>query len=111
MFLASRALRLIRPEAAGVSLIKTSIVDGPYCEDGLDMSALLPISFFLTLLCVLGAIDGLAFQQLLFVGAAVAAILVSSLEAWNSREPPCAARMRAAKGQIARRGRLAAKAV
>src|SRR5208282_6187431 len=89
MFLASRAVRLIRPEAAGVSLIKTSIVDGPYCEDGLDMSALLPISFLLTLLCVLGAMDGLAFQQLLFVGAAAAAtILVCSLEPWSCQEAP-----------------------
>jgi hypothetical protein len=33
--------------------------------------------------------DALAFQQLLFVGAAVAAtVLVCSLEAWSSRELP-----------------------
>jgi len=53
------------------------------------MSLLLPISFLLTLLCLLGAMDGLAFQQLLFVGTAVAAtILVCSLEAWSCRELP-----------------------
>jgi hypothetical protein len=53
------------------------------------MSLLLPISFLLTLLCVFGAIEGLAFQQLLFVGPAVAAtILVSFLEAWSCREAP-----------------------
>jgi hypothetical protein len=53
------------------------------------MSPLLPISFLVTLLCMVGAMDGFAFQQLLFVGAAVAAtILVCSLEAWSSRELP-----------------------
>ena len=53
------------------------------------MSPLLPISFLVTLLCAVGAMDALAFQQLLFVGAAVAAtVLVCSLEAWSSRELP-----------------------
>jgi hypothetical protein len=56
---------------------------------GLNMSAMLPISFLLTLLCVLAAIDWPLFQQLLFVGAAAAAtIMVCSLEAWSSREAP-----------------------
>ena len=35
------------------------------------MSPILPISFLVTLLCVMGAIDGVLFQQLLFVVAAV----------------------------------------
>jgi hypothetical protein len=53
---------------------------------GPGMSPILPISFLVTLLCVIGAIDGVLFQQLLFVGAAVAAtILVCSLEAWSSQ--------------------------
>ena len=89
MFFDSRALGGNRTDAAGVSLFKTSIVDGSCWEDGFCMSLLLPISFLLTLLCVLGAIDGLAFQQLLFVGAAVAAtMLVCSLEAWSSQGLP-----------------------
>ena len=89
MFFGSRALRGNRTDAGGVSLFKTSVIDGSCCEDGFDMSALLPISFLLTLLCVLGAMDGLAFQQLLFVGAAAAAtILVCSLEPWSCQEAP-----------------------
>jgi hypothetical protein len=48
------------------------------------MSPVLPISFLITLLCAIGAIEGVLFQQLLFVGAAVAAtILVCSFEAWT----------------------------
>jgi hypothetical protein len=36
-----------------------------------------------------GAIDGVLFQQLLFVGAAFAAtVLVCSVEAWSAREAP-----------------------
>jgi hypothetical protein len=51
---------------------------------GSGMSPVLPVSFLITVLCVIGAIDGVLFQQLLFVGAAVAAtILVCSLEAWS----------------------------
>jgi len=53
------------------------------------MSPILPISLLVTVLCVFGAIDGVLFQQLLFVGAAVAAtILVCSIEAWSAREAP-----------------------
>jgi hypothetical protein len=53
------------------------------------MSPILPISFLVTLLCAFGAVEGLQFQQLLFVGAALSAtILVCSLEAWSSREIP-----------------------
>lgn len=53
------------------------------------MSPILPISFLLTLLCALGAVEGVLFQQLLFVGAALSAtILVCSLEAWSAREIP-----------------------
>jgi hypothetical protein len=56
---------------------------------GQGMSLLLPISVLLTLLCALGAVEGLAFQQLLFAGAAVAAtISACSLEAWSCRELP-----------------------
>jgi hypothetical protein len=51
------------------------------------MSPILPISLLITVLCLLGAIDGVLDQQLLFVGAAVAAtILVCSFEAWSARE-------------------------
>jgi hypothetical protein len=40
-------------------------------------------------LCALGAVEGVLFQQLLFVGAALSAtILVCSLEAWSAREIP-----------------------
>ena len=53
------------------------------------MSPILPISLLITVLCTFGAIEGVLFQQLLFVGAAVAAtILVCSLEAWSAREAP-----------------------
>lgn len=53
------------------------------------MSPILPISFLLTLLCTLGAVEGLLFQQLMFVGAALSAtILVCSLEAWSARDIP-----------------------
>lgn len=50
------------------------------------MSPILPISLLVTVLCILGAIDGVLFQQLLFVGAAISAtILVCSVEAWSAR--------------------------
>jgi hypothetical protein len=53
------------------------------------MSPILPISPLVTVLCIFGAIDGVLFQQLLFVGAAVAAtVLVCSVEAWSAREAP-----------------------
>jgi hypothetical protein len=40
-------------------------------------------------LCIFGAIDGVLFQQLLFVGAAFAAtVFVCSIEAWTARERP-----------------------
>ena len=53
------------------------------------MSAILPISFALTLLCAFGAVENVLFQQLMFVGAALSAtILVCSLEAWSAREIP-----------------------
>ena len=53
------------------------------------MSPILPISFLVTLLCAYGAVEGVLFQQLLFVGAALSAtILVCSLEAWSAREIP-----------------------
>jgi hypothetical protein len=53
------------------------------------MSPILPISFLLTLLCAFGAIEGVHFQQLMFVGAALSAtVLVCSLEAWSAREVP-----------------------
>jgi hypothetical protein len=53
------------------------------------MSPILPISFLLTLLCVLGAVEGVLFQQLMFVGAALSAtVLVCSVEAWSAREIP-----------------------
>ncbi len=53
------------------------------------MTAILPISFALTLLCAFGAIDGALFRQLMFVGTALSAtILVCSLEAWSAREIP-----------------------
>lgn len=54
-----------------------------------SMSPILPISFLLTLLCSFGAVEGVLFQQLMFVGAALSAtILVCSLEAWSAREIP-----------------------
>jgi hypothetical protein len=50
------------------------------------MSPILPISFLVTVLCGIGAIEGVVFQQLLFVGAAVAAtILACAFEAWSSQ--------------------------
>ena len=53
------------------------------------MSPILPISFLLTLLCAFGAVEGVLFQQLMFVGAALSAtVLVCSLEAWSAREIP-----------------------
>ena len=60
------------------------------------MSPILPISFLVTLLCAFGAIEGVLFQQLMFVGAALSAtILVCSLEAWSAREIPVRATTRA----------------
>jgi hypothetical protein len=51
------------------------------------MSPILPISLLVTLLCAFGPVEGVLFQQLLFVGAALSAtILVCSLEAWSARE-------------------------
>lgn len=56
---------------------------------GRDMSLLLPISFVVTLLCVLLAIDWALYQQILFVGAALSAtVWACSLEAWSCREAP-----------------------
>jgi hypothetical protein len=53
------------------------------------MSPILPISFLVTLLCAFGAVEGVLFQQLMFVGAALSAtILVCSFEAWSAREIP-----------------------
>ena len=53
------------------------------------MSPILPISLLVAVLCMFGAIEGVLFQQLLFVGAAVAAtILVCSVEAWSAGEAP-----------------------
>ena len=53
------------------------------------MSPILPISLFITVLCMFGAMEGILFQQLLFVGGAIGAtILVCSLEAWSAREAP-----------------------
>jgi hypothetical protein len=53
------------------------------------MSPILPISFLLTLLCAFGAVEGVLFQQLMFVGAALSAtILVCAVEAWSAREIP-----------------------
>jgi hypothetical protein len=56
---------------------------------GHDMSLILPISFVVTLLCVLLAIDWALYQQILFVGAALSAtVWACSLEAWSCREAP-----------------------
>jgi len=53
------------------------------------MSAILPISFVVTLLCVLLAIDWPLYQQVLFLGAALSAtVWVCSLEAWSTRGAP-----------------------
>jgi Flp pilus assembly protein TadB len=58
-------------------------------KNGLAMSPILPISLLVTVLCVVGAIEGVLDQQLLFIGVAVAAtILVCSFEAWSAREAP-----------------------
>jgi hypothetical protein len=54
-----------------------------------EMSPILPISFLVTLLCAFGAVEGVLFQQLLFVGAALSGtIMICSLEAWSAREIP-----------------------
>jgi hypothetical protein len=56
---------------------------------GHEMSFLLPISFVVTLLCVLVAVDWALYQQVLFVGAALAAtVWACSLEAWSCQEAP-----------------------
>jgi hypothetical protein len=56
---------------------------------GHEMSLILPISFLVTLLCVLLAIDWALYQQILFVGAALAAtVWACSLEAWSCQEAP-----------------------
>jgi hypothetical protein len=52
------------------------------------MSPILPISFLVTVLCAFGAVEGVLFQQLMFVGALSATILVCSFEAWSAREIP-----------------------
>jgi hypothetical protein len=56
---------------------------------GHEMSLIVPISFLVTLLCVLVAIDWALYQQILFVGAALSAtVWVSSLEAWSTQATP-----------------------
>ncbi|MGH6797412.1 MAG: hypothetical protein ACREDI_03410 [Roseiarcus sp.] len=56
---------------------------------GHEMSVILPISFVVTLLCVLLAIDWSLYQQILFVGAALSAtVWACSLEAWSCQEAP-----------------------
>jgi hypothetical protein len=53
------------------------------------MSPILPISLLVAVFCFIGAMDGILFQQLLFVGGAVAVtVLVCSFEAWSAREVP-----------------------
>ncbi|HEY4806847.1 MAG TPA: hypothetical protein VIH81_03745 [Roseiarcus sp.] len=53
------------------------------------MSPVLPISFVVTLLCVLVAIDWALYQQILFVGAALSAtVWACSLEAWSCQGAP-----------------------
>jgi hypothetical protein len=53
------------------------------------MSPILPISLLVTLLCAFGAVEGVLFQQLMFVGAGLSAtILVCSFEGWSAREIP-----------------------
>ena len=48
------------------------------------MSLILPISFVVTLLCVLLAIDWPLYQQALFLGAALSAtVWACSFEAWS----------------------------
>jgi hypothetical protein len=52
------------------------------------MSPILPISFVVTLLCVLVAIDWALYEQILFVGAALSAtVWACSLEAWSCQTP------------------------
>jgi hypothetical protein len=54
-----------------------------------SLSPILPISFLVTALCAFGAVEGVLFQQLMFVGAALSAtILACSFEAWSAREIP-----------------------
>jgi hypothetical protein len=53
------------------------------------MSLILPISFLATFVCLLVGIDWPLFQQLSFVGAALAAtVLACSFEAWSCQERP-----------------------
>lgn len=53
------------------------------------MSIILPISFLLTLLCVLVAVDWALYQQILFLGAALSAtVWVCLLEAGGCQETP-----------------------
>jgi hypothetical protein len=53
------------------------------------MSVILPILFLVMFVCVLVGIDWPLFQQLSFVGAALAAtVLVCSFEAWSCQERP-----------------------
>jgi hypothetical protein len=80
---------------AGNRSERTGVTDGDANKHGLVatraamMSPILPISFLVTLLCAFGAVEGVLFQQLLFVGAALSAtISVCSLEAWSAREIP-----------------------
>ena len=56
---------------------------------GHDMSLILPISFVVTLLYVLIAVDWALYQQILFVGASAlsATVWVCSLEAWSCQAP------------------------
>lgn len=74
---------------AGVSNSRRDQANLPLAKRTSTMSPILPISFLLTLLCAFGAIEGVLFQQLMFVGAALSAtVLVCSLEAWSAREIP-----------------------
>jgi hypothetical protein len=100
-----RRERLVRPPAltnfycamlsAGNRSERRALRTGDANKHGLvatraaKMSPILPISFLLTLLCAFGAVEGVLFQQLLFVGAALSAtILICSFEAWSAREIP-----------------------
>ncbi len=81
--------------SAGNRSDRAGVTDGRCDKRGLvatraaKMSPILPISFLVTLLCAFGAVEGLLFQQLLFVGTALSAtILVCSFEAWSAREIP-----------------------
>jgi hypothetical protein len=54
---------------------------------GHDMSIIVPISFVVALLCVLVAIDWALYQQILFVGVALAAtVWACSFDARSYRE-------------------------